>query len=137
MLIFLQTKQISGEMVVYEYAVIRFVPKVEREEFINIGLILFCKSQRYIQSKLFLNENRIKNFCSEVDFEDLVSHAVAFDQIANGTTTKSPIALMDAAERFRWLTAVKSSCIQASRPHPGMTSDLEVLFNELFDELVL
>ncbi|MDR2221736.1 MAG: DUF3037 domain-containing protein [Flavobacteriaceae bacterium] len=124
-------------MLVYEYAVIRFVPKVEREEFINIGVILFCKSKRYIKAEFHLKEELIKCFCSEVDYEQLVCHVNAFFQIAKGTAKDSPIAQMDVAERFRWLTAVKSSCIQASRPHPGMTLDLEILFNNLFEELVL
>lgn len=124
-------------MVVYEYAVIRFVPKVEREEFINIGVILFCKSKRYIKAEFHLKEELIKCFCSEVDYDQLVSHVKAFFDIANGTTNCSPIATMDAAERFRWLTAVKSSCIQASRPHPGMTTDLDILFSNLLEELVL
>ncbi|MTG98519.1 MULTISPECIES: DUF3037 domain-containing protein [Myroides] len=125
-------------MQVYEYAVIRYVPKVEREEFINIGLLIFCKSKRSLHSSFCLNKDRIACFSSELDFETLKAHVAAFEEVAKGVkTSKNPIAQLDAAERFRWLTAVKSSCIQASRPHPGMTSDLEVLFKRLFEELVL
>lgn len=124
-------------MHVYEYSIIRYVPKVEREEFINIGLLVFSKSKRKLLAKFHLDEKKIACFSSEIDFEILQKHIDAFEAIALGTSANNPIATLEVDERFRWLTAVKSSCIQASRPHPGMTSDLEVLFKNLFHELVL
>lgn len=123
-------------MQVYEYSVIRFTPKVEREEFINIGILVFCKSKRTLVSAFYLNEPKIKCFESELDFETLKIHVDAFERIAKGTCRNSPIALLEAAERFRWLTAVKSSCIQTSRPHPGLTEDVDQVLNRLFKELV-
>ncbi len=124
-------------MHVYEYSIIRYVPKVEREEFINVGLLVFSKSKRKLLAKFHLDEKKIACFSSEIDFEILQKHIEAFEAIALGTSSNNPIATLEVDERFRWLTAVKSSCIQASRPHPGMTSDLEVLFKNLFQELVL
>lgn len=124
-------------MQVYEYSVIRYTPKVEREEFINIGVLVFCKSKRTLVSAFYLNETKINCFESELDFETLKMHVDAFELIAKGTCKSSPIALLDVAERFRWLTAVKSSAIQASRPHPGLTEDVEGVLNRLFKELVL
>ncbi|WP_010253042.1 DUF3037 domain-containing protein [Myroides injenensis] len=124
-------------MQVYEYAVIRFVPKVEREEFINIGLLLFSKSKRMLLSRVYLNEEKIKSFESEVDYSTLVKYAKAFEQIANGQKCNNPISTLEVSERFRWLSAVKSSCIQTSRPHPGLALNMEDEFEKLFVELVL
>lgn len=123
-------------MQVYEYAIIRYTPKVEREEFINIGVLVFCKSKRILLSSFYLNEEKINCYESELDLETLREHVDAFERIAKGECRISPIATLDAAERFRWLTAVKSSCIQASRPHPGMSNDIEGVLNKLFNELV-
>lgn len=125
------------EMRVYEYAVIRFVPKVEREEFINIGLLLFCKSKRVLLSRVYLNEEKIKSFETEVEYSVLEKYAKAFEQIANGEKCSNPIAMLEVDERFRWLSAVKSSCIQTSRPHPGLALNMEDEFEKLFVELVL
>ncbi|MEC4114150.1 DUF3037 domain-containing protein [Myroides pelagicus] len=124
-------------MLVYEYAVIRFVPRVEREEFINIGLLLFCKSKRQLLSRVLLDQNRITCFSSEIEPLELQKYAEAFEAVALGRTCENPIATLAVDERFRWLTAVKSSCIQTSRPQPGLTTDLEILFDRLFEELVL
>lgn len=124
-------------MQVYEYSIIRYTPKVEREEFINIGVLVFCKSKRTLVSAFYLNEQKINCYDSELDIQTLRMHVDAFERIAKGVCKISPISLLDAAERFRWLTAVKSSCIQASRPHPGMTEDVEGVLNRLFKELVL
>ncbi len=124
-------------MQVYEYAIIRYTPKVEREEFINIGVLVFCKAKRKLVSSFYLDKRKIDCFESELDFDTLKDHVDAFERIAKGQCKISPIGALDAAERFRWLTAVKSSCIQSSRPHPGMSDDIEEVLTTLFKELVL
>lgn len=124
-------------MLVYEYALVRFIPRVEREEFINVGLLLFCKQQQYIRAAFLINQKKLAVFETEIDFKELVLHLDSFDKIAKGTAFSSPISLMEVAERFRWLTAVKSSCIQTSHPHTGITSDLEKTFDTLFQNLIL
>lgn len=124
-------------MTVYEYSLIRFVPRVEREEFINIGLILFSKQNKFIRAQFHIDASKLALFKTEIDFEELLEHINSFERIAHGASKSGPIGQMPIEERFRWLTAVKSSCIQASRPHPGMTSDLEVVFKQLFEDLVL
>lgn len=121
----------------YEYAVIRFLPKVEREEFINVGVILFCKRRKYLRSMYQLDQKKIALFASEVDTESLHGALRAFDKICQGEVKKGPIVLMDVAERFRWLTAMRSASIQTSRPHPGFSSDLDETLQRLFEELVL
>lgn len=121
----------------YEYAVIRFVPRVEREEFINVGIIMFSKRARFIKARYRVDEKKLCLFSSELDMDSLYASLKVFDRICSGTADGGPIASMDIPERFRWLTAVRSSSIQTSRPHPGFSTDLEVTFEKLFAELVL
>ena len=121
----------------YEYAVIRFVPRVEREEFINVGLIMFSKRARFIKARYQVDEKKLCLFSSELDMDSLYASLKVFDRICSGTAGGGPIASMDIPERFRWLTAVRSSSIQTSRPHPGFSTDLEVTFEKWFAELVL
>lgn len=125
------------EKFVYEYAVIRVVPKVEREEFINVGLILFSKRKRYIRFRYHIPEEKIRCFCSEFDIQQLRENLESFQKICSGGKDGGPVALLEADERFRWITAVKSSSIQSSRPHPGLSQDLDVTFEKLYKELVL
>ena len=122
---------------IYEYAVIRLVPKVEREEFFNVGLILFSKKEKFIRFKYHLCENKFKFMHSKLDYIDVIENLVSFEKISKGDKEGGPIALLDIPERFRWLTAVRSSVIQTSRPHPGKSKDLEQTFSKLFQELVL
>ena len=124
-------------MFLYEYAVIRLVPQVEREEFINVGIILFSKKQKFIRTKIVLSEERLKFFQCEMDLEQIKANLNAFELISAGSKVGGPIACEELPERFRWLTAVRSSVIQTSRPHPGKANDLEQEVNRLFDEYVL
>ncbi|KXH79605.1 MULTISPECIES: DUF3037 domain-containing protein [Chryseobacterium] len=122
---------------IYEYAVIRLVPKVEREEFFNIGLVMFSKKEKFIRMEFHLCPDKFKLMDSKMDFEDVLQNLESFQKIANGDKDGGPVALMDIPERFRWLTAVRSSSVQTSRPHPGKTQDLEKTFGKLFEELVV
>lgn len=121
----------------YEYAVIRVVPKVEREEFVNAGIILFCKRERFIKVLYKIDEAKLRLFSDELDFEQLELNLQAFEKISKGSNDGGPIATFDVPSRFRWMTAVRSSVIQTSRPHPGMCSNLEETAQRLFSELVL
>ncbi|MFT3796362.1 DUF3037 domain-containing protein [Flavobacterium sp.] len=121
----------------YEYAVIRVVPKVEREEFLNVGIILFCKRAKQIKVRFAINEARLLALSPDIDMDQIRLNLDSFVKIANGLKIGGPIAQFDVPERFRWLTAVRSSVIQTSRPHPGMCSDLDGTFERLFAELVL
>jgi hypothetical protein len=121
----------------YEYAVIRVVPKVEREEFVNIGLMLFCKRQKYLRIEYHVAPEKIKSICSEFDISQLKENLDSFTKIGQGKKDGGPIAAFEISERFRWLTAVKSSSIQTSRPHSGFSTDLDTTFEKLYAELVL
>ncbi|MES2512909.1 MAG: DUF3037 domain-containing protein [Bacteroidota bacterium] len=121
----------------YEYAVIRVLPLVEREEFLNVGVILFCKQARFIKVLFTVNEVKLRLFSQELDLEQLQNNLRSFEKIAMGIKNCGPIAEMDLPSRFRWLTAVRSSSVQTSRPHPGLSIDLEKTIQRLFEELVL
>lgn len=121
----------------YEYAVIRVVPRVEREEFLNIGIILFCKKSKFIKVLFHLNKERIQALSADFDIEQLECNLTSLEKIANGAKDGGPIAEFEIPERFRWLTAIRSSAIQTSRPHPGLCQDLEKTIQRLFEELVL
>lgn len=120
----------------YDYAVIRVVPKVEREEFINVGLMLFCKRQKYLRIQYQIPTQKIKSFCSEFDLEQLQNNLDALVAICEGKKEGGPIAQFEKDERFRWITAIKSSSIQTSRPHSGFSKNLDQTFEKLYNELV-
>jgi hypothetical protein len=125
------------EQHLYDYAVIRVVPKVEREEFINIGLMLFCKRQKYLRIEYTIPTDKILLFAPEFDIEQLEINLASFYKICSGKKDGGPIASFELAERFRWLTAIKSSSIQTSRPHSGFSTNLDATFDKLYAELVL
>jgi hypothetical protein len=121
----------------YEYAVIRLVPRVDREEFLNVGLILFCKRAKQIKVRFEIDQAKLSAFAADLDIDQIRLNLDSFVKIAHGLKIGGPIAQFDVPERFRWLTAIRSSVIQTSRPHPGMCEDLDSAFERLFGELVL
>ncbi|HLA54799.1 MAG TPA: DUF3037 domain-containing protein [Flavobacterium sp.] len=121
----------------YEYAVIRVVPRVEREEFVNVGIIMFCKHAKLIKVQFAIDETKLKSLSADLDIDQIRLNLDSFVKIGLGMAIGGPIAKLDVPERFRWLTAVRSSVIQTSRPHPGMCTDLDKTFKRLFAELVL
>ncbi len=121
----------------YEYAVIRVVPRVEREEFINVGVIVFCKRQRFIKALYTVDAAKLLALDPEIDASQLNLNLASFERIARGAKDGGPIALFEIAERFRWLTAIRSSVIQTSRPHPGLCNNMEEKTQQLFNDLVL
>ena len=120
----------------YEYAVIRFVPKIEREEFFNIGLVLFSKKEKYIRIQFNICPKKFEIMQCKMDLEDIQQNLESFEKVALGTKDGGEIAKLEIPERFRWLTSVRSSVVQTSRPHPGKSKDLDGTFERLFGELV-
>lgn len=121
----------------FEYAVIRVVPRVEREEFLNVGVILLCAKLKFLKARIELKEERLQALCSEVDKEALHQHIQSFERICAGGEQGGPIGLLPIAERFRWLTATRSTMVQTSKVHPGLSTDPEAVLNRLFEELVV
>lgn len=120
----------------FEYAVIRVVPKVEREEFINIGVILYCSGQKFLQCILELNEKKLQALCCDTDIDELRSHMASFEKICKGGNDAGPIGKLSIAERFRWLTATRSTILQTSKVHPGLCQDALEMLQRLHKQLV-
>lgn len=121
----------------YEYAIIRVVPRVEREEFLNVGIILFCKKAKFIKMLYTVNEAKLLMLSDDFDLEQFELNLASFQKVAEGGKAGGPIGEFDIPSRFRWLTATRSSAIQTSRPHCGFCDDLEQTIQRLFEELVL
>ena len=124
------------EKYVYEYAVIRYVPRVEREEFLNVGILMMCKRLKWIKAEIFLDPKKLAVYDCAHSIEEIRDQLSGFLKIAAGDRTGGPLAELPVEERFRWLSAVKSACLATSRPHPGLTSDPEATFTRLFAEQV-
>lgn len=121
----------------YEYAVVRYVPAVERDEFINIGLIMMCKRQKWLKLKIVLPLDKIRMYKSELPLDCLKQQLSSFERIVAADPLGGPVSELPVEERFRWITAVKSACLQTSRPHPGLSTDLDATFDCLLSEQVL
>ena len=121
----------------FEYAIIRIVPRVEREEFLNAGIILYCKDKKFLDTKYTINKERIFVLCAQVDCTEVEEHLQSFEKIAKGEKDGGSIAALDLPSRFRWLTATRSTVIQTSKVHPGFCDDPEETLAKLFAQLVL
>lgn len=125
------------EKFLFEYAVIRVMPRVEREEFINVGIILFCAKQKFLKSIFALDEDRMLAFSPKIDLDELKANLCAFERISIAAKGSGPIGQYDQASRFRWLTATRSTVVQCSKVHPGLCTDAEETLLRLHEELVL
>ncbi len=125
------------EKQLFEYAIIRVVPRVEREEFLNVGVVLFCKRPPFLESLFSIDEVKLKSLFPAIDVELVKEHLQSFDKICSGTCKVSGIANLDLASRFRWLTAKRSTILQTSSVHPGFTKDPSATLQRLFQQQVL
>ena len=120
----------------YEYAVIRIVPQVEREEFLNVGVVLFCSKRKFLRCRYNLNVERVRTVFPELDLSEIREHLHSFERICHGVSGAGPIALLPPAERFRWLTATRSTVLQTSRVHPGLCVDPDTMLDRIFQQQV-
>lgn len=120
----------------FEYAVIRLVPEVAREEFLNVGVVLYCRGQRFLAMRYALDNQRLHAFRLPVPVATLEAYLRAFEHVCKGNRTGGPIAELPMADRFRWLTAKRSSVIQTSAVHPGLCASAEETLDGLFRQLV-
>lgn len=125
------------EKFLFEYAVIRVMPRVEREEFLNVGIILYCAKKKFLQSIFILDEQKIKAFAADIDTEELNENLLAFQRISHGVKNSGTIGQYDQPSRFRWLTATRSTVVQCSKVHPGFSDNPEETMGRLYRELVL
>jgi len=125
------------EKFLFEYAVLRVVPKVEREEFLNVGVVLYCPQTKFLQVLFRLDGERIKASACELDIPEVGQYLQAFEKICAGTKDSGPIGKLPAADRFRWLTATRSTVVQTSKTHTGLCSNPQETLTKLYEQLVL
>lgn len=125
------------ENYLFEYAVIRVMPRVDREEFMNVGVILYCAAQGFLETVFNLNEERLRAFSAELDLPELEVRLQAFKRICAGRHEGGSIGQLPVASRFRWLTATRSTVVQTSPVHPGLCTDPQETLNRLYRQLVM
>src|ERR1700743_1506703 len=101
----------------FEYAVIRIVPQVEREEFLNAGILLYCARLKFLQVRFELSQPKLMAFCPQLDITEIDKYFSAIHSICAGDSSAGPIGRLPIAERFRWLTATRSTIMQTSKVH--------------------
>ncbi|GAA4306907.1 DUF3037 domain-containing protein [Mucilaginibacter gynuensis] len=121
----------------FEYAVIRIVPQVEREEFLNAGVIMYCAKLKFLQAKFNLDDARLQIFAPKTDLDEVRQNLCAIEKICIGGADGGPIAKLDLPSRFRWLTATRSTVVQPSKVHPGFCVDAAETLERLYNQLVL
>ena len=108
---------------VFQYAIVRVVPRVERGECLNVGIVLLCRPRRFLGARIELDEARLAALAPALEAASLRTHLEAVERIARGDPTAGPIARLGLAERFHWLVAPASTIIQPSEVHTGLCED--------------
>jgi hypothetical protein len=121
----------------FQYAIVRVVPRVERGEFLNAGVILFCRTRGFLKAAVALDEARLAALAPDVDVAEIRAQLHAVVRVAAGAEDGGPIARLPQSERFHWLVAPSSTVIQTSPVHTGLCDDPDGLLEELMRKLVL
>jgi hypothetical protein len=120
----------------YSYAIVRVVPRVERGECINVGVVLFVRQRRYLAARIEVDQTRLLALAPDLDLALVERHLGSFQAICDGAPAGGPLADLPAAERFHWLVAPRSTIIQTSPAHVGYTTDPAVEVDRLLDAYV-
>jgi len=123
----------------FEYAVLRVVPRVERGEGVNVGVVVFCRTRGYLGVRIELGTRQrsvLASLSGELDVDAIQAHLDEVTRIVIGDPDGGPIAKLDAPERFRWVTSPSSTMIQPSEVHGGVTESPQQSLDDLFDRLV-
>jgi hypothetical protein len=120
----------------FDYAVVRVVPRVERGEFLNAGVIVFCRPRRFLAARIELDRPRLAALAPWLDLDEVERHLAVFPRVASGGTEGGPIGLLPLADRFHWLVAPRSAMIQTSPVQVGISDDPAAALEELMDLLV-
>jgi len=121
----------------YEYAIVRIVPCVEREEFINVGVIVYCRKPAFLKASFTQSYSRLQALFPAINLQEIKANLYAFEQIAAGNLEAGVIATFDMASRFRWLTAKRSTIVQTSAVHPGFCDNPAATLSHLIEQQVL
>ena len=120
----------------FQYAAVRVVPRVERGEFLNAGVVLYCPRLRFLGARTELDAAALAALAPWCDAEEIRPHLQTLERVAAGDPAGGPIAALPASERFHWLTAPASTVVQPSPVHTGLTSDPQGELERLFERLV-
>lgn len=124
------------DLVTYDYAIVRVVPKVERAEFVNVGVIVSCPQRDLLLARIELDERRLMALDPTLDLEAVRMHLAAIPAICVGGEHAGPIGRLSQRERFHWLVAPRSTVIQTSPTHTGSARDLEAVVERLLATMV-
>ena len=124
------------DLCTYDYAIIRVVPKVEREEFVNVGVIVSCPAKGFLEARIELDEQRLKALDATLDIESIRPHLASIIAICAGGKQAGPIGQLSQRERFHWLTAPRSTTIQTSPVHTGHTTNPVSVLEHLLESSV-
>ena len=120
----------------FDYAVLRVVPRVDREEFVNAGVILFSSERDFLGARVELDPERVRALFADADLALVEAHLAAVPRICAGGEGSGPIGRLSRRERFHWLVAPRSTVIQVSPVHSGLCEDPERALEQLFDRMV-
>ena len=120
----------------FQYAIVRVVPRVERGECVNAGVVLFCRPRRYLEARVELDAARLHALAPDADLDAVRAHLDALRRVASGDPSAGAIAELPASERFHWLVAPSSTIIQCSPVHTGLTDDPDGELERLMAQLV-
>jgi len=120
----------------FAYAIVRVVPRVERGERINAGVVLFCRARKFLAARTELDEARLRALAPDLDPADVRPRLEAIERVARGDERCGAVARLEPSERFGWLVAPSSTVIQSSEVHTGLTADPQATLDRLFEELV-
>ena len=121
----------------FDYAIVRVVPRVEREEFINAGVILYCLTQRFLAARVALDPQRLLALDPGADVELVQGHLESIPRVCAGGRGAGPIGQLPQKERFHWLVAPRSTILQTSPVHSGLCADPQAALDALFARMVL
>ena len=120
----------------YDYAIVRVVPRVERGEFVNAGVILFCRTRRFLGARIALDGGRLAALAPQLDITELMQHLAVIPLVCAGGVGAGPIGLLPLADRFHWLVAPRSAMVQTSPVHSGLCDAPELALEQLLESLV-
>jgi hypothetical protein len=120
----------------FQYAVIRVVPRVEREEFINVGVIVYCRTRQFLEARMHVNTTKLAAIAPGADLPAIEAQLAAITRIAAGDPDAGAIAALPQSERFHWLAAPSSTIVQSSGIHSGLCGEPERTLSDLFAKLV-
>jgi len=121
----------------FDYALVRLAPRVEREEFMNVGVILFCRTRKFLEARLALDQERLAALAPNLDPTEIQDHLDLIPRLCAGGPEAGPIGCLSQAERFHWLVSPRSTVIQISAVHCGLCTDPQAALVGLFKQLVL